>query len=49
MADILHEAYEAPSYIKLLKSFGLDNKQTLSGWDKFGKNEVIFRIRTWTL
>ena len=36
MADILHEAYGAPPYIKELKSFRLDNKQTLSGWGKFG-------------
>ena len=36
-ADILHEAYGALSYIKLLKLFRLDHKRTLSGWGKFGK------------
>ena len=44
MADILQEAYGAPPYIKQLKSFQLDNKQTFSGWGKFGENGVKFRI-----
>ena len=38
MADIFHKAYGAPPYIKQLKSFLLDNKQTLSGLGKVGKN-----------
>ena len=44
MADILHETYGAPPYINWLKSFQLDNNQTLSGWSKFGKHDVKFRI-----
>ena len=44
MADILQEAYWAPPNIKQLKSFRLDHKQTLSGWGKFGKNDVKFQI-----
>ena len=40
-ADILHEAYGAPSYIK---SFRSDHKQTLSGWGTVGKNDAKFRI-----
>ena len=37
LADILQEAYGAPPYIKSLKLFPSDDKQTLSGLGKFGK------------
>ena len=43
MTDILQGAYGAPFYIKPLKLFRSDHKQTLRGWDKFGKNDVKFR------
>ena len=43
LADILPEAYEATLYIKWLKSFWSDHKLTLSGWGKFGKNNVKFQ------
>ena len=33
-----------PAYIKLLKSFRSDHKQTFSGWGKIGKNDVNFQI-----
>ena len=44
MADILQEAYGAPPYNKQLKSFRSGQEQTLSGWGKFGKNDVKFQI-----
>ena len=44
LADILHEAYGESTYIKSLKSFRSDHKQTLSGWGKIGKNDVKFRL-----
>ena len=44
LVDILQEAYKAPPYIKWLKSFQSDHKQTLSGWGKFGKNDIKFWI-----
>ena len=44
MADILQKAYGAPPYIKEVKSFRLDHKQTLRGQGKFGKNDVKFLI-----
>ena len=43
LADILQEAYGAPPYIKQLKLFRSDDKQTLSGLDEVGKNGVKFR------
>ena len=44
MADILHEAYGAPPYIKQLKSFRSDNKPTLNAWGYCGKNDEKFRL-----
>ena len=43
-ADILHEGYGAPYYIKKLKSFRSDHKQASSGWGKIGKNDAKFPI-----
>ena len=40
----MQEAYGAPRHIKKLKSFWLDYKQALSGWDKVGKNYAKFPI-----
>ena len=42
MADIMQEAYGAPSNINQLKSFRSDYKQW--GGVKFGKNDVKFQI-----
>ena len=44
LADILQEAYGARPYIKQLKSFRSNHKQPMSGWGKFGKNDVKFQI-----
>ena len=43
-ADILQEAYGTPLYIKQLKSFRSDYKQTLIGWGKVWKNDAKFPI-----
>ena len=40
LADILHEAYAAPSYIKQLKSFRLGHKQTLSIHVIFSSSQI---------
>ena len=47
LADILQEAYGVPLYVKQLKLFRSDDKQTLSGWGKFGEWHKI--SDTWTL
>ena len=41
---ILQEAYGKPLYIKQLKSFQSDHKQTSSGRGKVGKNDAKFLI-----